>query len=169
MPQSPKVIHRDCGLVYLPVQHEGNSQASEEEVDVIKNVVDDLMGRPFTDSKGDVVGEISLEDILLVAPYNFQVSKIRDALGEGCQVGSVDKFQGQEAPIVILSMCSSDLSNGGRGIEFLFSKNRLNVALSRAQSLAIVVGHPGLGRTPATSVDQMALVNLFCWLMAMAR
>ena len=164
------IVTLDSGLLYVPVEHEGNSQASDEEVAVIKNLVEDLIGRPFTDSSGKECGNISLQDILFVAPYNFQVSKLREALGDDVQVGSVDKFQGQEAPIVILSMCSSDLSGpSSRGVEFLFSKNRLNVALSRAQSLAIVVGHPNLGATPVSGVDQMSLVNLYCWLMGVSR
>jgi uncharacterized protein len=74
----------------------------------------------------------------------------------------VDKFQGQEAPVVILSMCASSGESSPRGIEFLFDPNRLNVALSRAQSLAIVVGSPALARTRVSNVEQMRLVNLFC-------
>ncbi|MFK7823594.1 MAG: TM0106 family RecB-like putative nuclease [Oligoflexales bacterium] len=159
-------IKLDSGLLFVPVEHEGNSQASDEEVFVIKELVEDLVGRPFTDSSGKQCGIISLENILFVAPYNFQVSKLKDVLGEDAKVGSVDKFQGQEAPIVILSMCSSDLSGpSSRGVEFLFSKNRLNVALSRAQSLAIVVGNPNLGSTQVSGVEHMGMVNLYCWLM----
>ena len=100
-------------------------------------------------------------DILFVAPYNHQVSKLRATLGPKAKIGSVDKFQGQEAPIVILSMCSSDASDSPRGLEFLLDRQRLNVAISRAQALAIVVGSPSLARTPVTSIKQMRLVNLF--------
>ena len=73
----------------------------------------------------------------------------------------MDLFQGQEAPVVVISMCSSDASESPRGIEFLFSKNRMNVALSRAQALAVVVGSPSLGQTQVNSIEQMSLVNLF--------
>jgi uncharacterized protein len=74
----------------------------------------------------------------------------------------VDKFQGQEAPVVIVSMCSSSGDSSPRGLDFLLDANRLNVALSRAQSLAIVVGSPEIARTRVGSVGQMKLVNLFC-------
>jgi len=84
------------------------------------------------------------------------------ALGDQARIGSIDKFQGQEAPIVILSMCASDASESPRGIDFLFSKNRLNVAISRAQALAIVVGNPKLGNTSVRNLQQMEQINFFC-------
>jgi len=89
------------------------------------------------------------------------VRALRAAL-PNVRVGSVDKFQGQEAPVVIVSMCASSGDASPRGIEFLFSPNRLNVALSRAQSLAILVGCPELAGTRVRTVPQMKLVNLFC-------
>jgi superfamily I DNA and/or RNA helicase len=76
-------------------------------------------------------------------------------------IGSVDKFQGQEAPIVFVSMCASDASESPRGLSFLFSKNRLNVAISRAQSLAIIVGSPRLATTSVSNLHQMELVNFY--------
>ena len=102
------------------------------------------------------------DDILVIAPYNMQVRKLQSALPEGARVGSVDKFQGQQAAAVILSMCASDGNATTRGVEFLFDRNRLNVALSRAQSLAIVVGHPALAHTRCNTVEKMKLVNLYC-------
>ena len=107
-------------------------------------------------------GELSLEDILVVAPYNMQVRALQEALGTRDQVGSVDKFQGKQAPVVIVSMCASDVSSAPRGVEFLLSRNRLNVAISRAQSLAIVVGSPELAQAPCSTIRQMELVNLYC-------
>jgi uncharacterized protein len=80
-------------------------------------------------------------------------------------VGSVDKFQGQEAPVVILSLCASQGEGSPRGLEFLLNKQRLNVALSRAQSLAIVVANPALAQTRCQSLSQMTLLNLFCRVM----
>ena len=74
----------------------------------------------------------------------------------------MDKFQGQEAAIVILSMCASDASESPRGIDFLFSKNQLNVAISRAQALAIIVGNPKLANTSVNSLKQMELINFYC-------
>jgi uncharacterized protein len=100
-------------------------------------------------------------DALVVAPYNMQVRALRAAIDD-VRAGSVDKFQGQEAPVVIVSMCASSAQNSPRGVEFLLNPNRLNVALSRAESLAIVVGSPRLASTRVASVAQMKLVNLFC-------
>tara|TARA_B110000114_G_C14811125_1_gene284746 strand:+ start:65 stop:454 length:390 start_codon:yes stop_codon:yes gene_type:complete len=96
----------------------------------------------------------------LVSSTYIPASK-KTALGEQAKIGSVDKFQGQEAPVVILSMCASDASESPRGMDFLLDKNRLNVAISRAQSLAIVVGNPNLSQTQVNRVDQLKLVNLF--------
>ena len=98
---------------------------------------------------------------MFVAPYNHQVNKLQTALGPQARVGSVDKFQGQEAPIVILSMCASNASDSPRGINFLLNKNRLNVAVSRAQSLAIVVGNPNLSEIYVDHIEQLKLLNLF--------
>ena len=99
--------------------------------------------------------------MLFIAPFNYQVNILKTALNPDAKVGSVDKFQGQEAPIVFLSMCASDANESPRGIEFLFSKNRLNVAISRAQSLVIVVGSPDLANTSANNLHQMELINFY--------
>jgi len=154
-------MERETGIVFVPVTHEGNRQASDEEVARVADLVAELVGRARTDSTGCVAGTIALEDLLLVAPFNMQVRALQERLGTSARVGSVDKFQGQEAPIVILSMCASAGDQSSRGIEFLFDRQRLNVALSRAQSLAFVVGHPRLARTRCSSVEQMRLVNFF--------
>jgi uncharacterized protein len=153
---------REAGLIYLPVPHEGNRQASDEEAQVIRDLVHELLGREFTDRSGTGAGRLTPDDLLVVAPYNMQVRKLRRVLGPGTRIGSVDLFQGQQAPVVIVSMCASDGTSLARGIEFLFSRNRLNVAVSRAQSLAFVVGSPELARTVCGTVEQMRLVNLYC-------
>ncbi|MGE0174337.1 MAG: TM0106 family RecB-like putative nuclease [Oligoflexales bacterium] len=158
------IMRQETGIVYIPVQHEGNTVASDEEVARVKEIVADLIGRPFVDKTGKIKGKIGLDDILVVAPYNYQVQKLKEELGESAKVGTVDKFQGQEQAIVILSMCSSS-ADSGRGIDFLLSKNRLNVALSRATTLAIVVGSPEIGNAYTTKVENMALVNLYCSLL----
>ncbi len=157
-----RYIHQEAGLVFVPVEHTGNTQASDGEVDLIRRIVHELVGRELTDKTGQSTGTVRLDDILLVAPYNMQVRKLKAALGPQARVGSVDKFQGQEAAVVIMSMCASHGEAPPRGIEFLFNRNRLNVALSRAYSLAIVVAHPGLSRTRCTTLGQMAAVNVFC-------
>lgn len=154
---------KSSGVVFVPVLHDGNSQDSPEETIAIVDLVKNLQLCSMRNK--DHVRPITLEDILIVAPYNMQVRRLKSALPGGVRIGSVDKFQGQEAPIVIVSMCSSSGDASSRGLEFIFSKNRLNVGISRAQSLAIVVGCPALARTHCRSVEQMELVNLFCRVM----
>ena len=156
-------IRREAGLVFVPVQHDGNAQASDEEVAVVREIVHELRGREVTNERGELRSTpLALEDILVVAPYNMQVRQLQQELGPDARVGSVDKFQGQEAPVVIVSMCASDAGSAPRGVEFLLNRNRINVAISRAQSLAIVVASPALALTPGSSIGQMELVNLFC-------
>jgi uncharacterized protein len=154
-------VGKESGIVFVPIPHEGNAQASAEEVAEIAAILGELRGRELTGDESDRPRGLTLDDVLVVAPYNRQVRALRAALGR-VRVGSVDKFQGQEAAVVIVSMCASSGEASPRGIEFLFDPNRLNVALSRAQSLAIVVGSPELAFTRVTSVAQMRLVNLFC-------
>ena len=108
------------------------------------------------------------DDILIVAPFNLQVRCLRDRLDPRIRIGSVDKFQGQEAPVVIVSLCSSTLEEAPRGASFLLSPNRLNVAVSRAEALAIVVGCPDLMDVRCRSVEEMKLVNLLCHLVQYA-
>jgi uncharacterized protein len=105
------------------------------------------------------------KDILIVAPFNLQVRCLRQRIDSRIRVGTVDKFQGQEAPAVIVSLCASTLDEAPRGAGFLLSPNRLNVAVSRAQALAIVVGSPELLEVRAKSVEEMRLVNLLCQLV----
>jgi uncharacterized protein len=154
-------INKPAGILYIPVQHHGNTQGSDEEVACVKRIVDELTACSRIDENNPHPRPVTLDDILIVAPYNMQVRKIKAVLPDA-QVGSVDKFQGQERPIVIISMCTSDGDSAPRGLEFLLNKNRLNVAISRAQSLAIVVGSPQLALSRCTSVEQMELVNLYC-------
>jgi len=161
-PEGAKSIRKEAGVLYIPVEHVGNAQYSGEEIEVIKDLVKELLGRAVTDKRGNESHKLALEDILFVAPFNLQVNKLRRALPPRARVGTIDKFQGQESPVVIISMASSDLETAPRGCEFLLSLNRLNVALSRAQCLAIVVGNPRLAQAKASSVEQMRLINLYC-------
>ena len=151
-------LDKESGIVYVPCIHEGNRQASMEEVSLISELVEELLGREFQDA--NETRPLTMADILFVAPYNHQGNKLKEALGAAAKVGTVDKFQGQEAPVVILSMCTSDANESPRGVDFLFDKNRLNVAISRAQTLALVVGHPRLARTSVKSPTQLAKVNM---------
>ncbi len=164
-----RIITREAGLAFVPVPHEGNTQASDEEVQAVLKVVGELLGREITDISGQRLRPLQLADILCVAPYKMQVRKLQTALGPDARIGTVDKFQGQEAPVVILSMCASQGDTSPRGIDFLFHKNRLNVALSRAQSLAIVVASPALARTRCRTLAHMEQVNLFCRVMEEGR
>ena len=129
---------------------------------VIADLAKRLIDLPFwPETAGGIGRTITWSDILFVAPYNYQVNLLRTALGPEARVGSVDKFQGQEAPIVIVSMCASEALESPRGIDFLFSKNRLNVAISRAEAVAVVVGSPNLATTPVSNLHQMELVSFF--------
>ena len=159
----------EAGICFSAVEHEGNRQASDEEVERVRAITNDLLGRPVTDD-GTVTGTLSLDDILYVAPFNLQVRRLREALPDGAQVGSVDKFQGREARVVVVSLCRSpgEARASGRGLEFVLDLNRLNVAISRAQSLAIVVGDPRLVLGRANSVDAMRRANLLAWIMERA-
>jgi predicted RecB family nuclease len=153
---------KSSGILFVPVLHEGNTQCSEEEAQVIQSLIKELTAGEVFD-KG-VRLPLLPSDILVVAPYNMQVRLLKqNHLPE--YVGTVDKFQGQQAIVVILSMCASDGNDLARGLEFLFSKNRLNVAISRAKCLAVVVGHPRLAATSCTKVEQMELINLYCRLV----
>ena len=134
------LVSKNAGIVFVPVEHEGNMQGSAEEADVIEKIVAELVGRPVSHFAGDQVTSLTLDDILLVAPFNMQVRLLQQRLGSQARVGSVDKFQGQESHVVIISMCSSTLEDSPRGADFLLDPNRINVAVSRARSLAIVVG-----------------------------
>lgn len=161
VPQDAQLVTSTSGLVFLPVKHKGNVQSSKEEVEAILALTKELLGRVHTDDEGNPAGPITSDDILYVSPYNAQVNRLKAALPDEARVGSVDKFQGQEAPIVIVSMCASPGEFGSRGMSFVFDKNRLNVAISRAQSLAIIVADPGLALTPANTIDNMQRVSLF--------
>jgi len=149
------------GISYLPVEHDGCSQRSEEEALVVNDLVMNLLTQKYQDGDGKV-HPFTLNDILVVAPYNMQVNLLKRTLPEGARVGTVDKFQGQEAQVVIVSMATSSEEYLPRFIDFLFSKNRLNVAISRARSLAILVANRSLANTSCSEVKHMALVGLIC-------
>lgn len=161
---SGPLINKKAGVLYFSVEHEGNSQGSSEEVEIVCQLVEELIGSEYWPDADCEKRYIRLEDILFVAPYNYQVGLLKSALGDKAKVGSVDRFQGQEAPIVIMSMCSSDPAESARGIDFLYSTNRMNVALSRAQALAIVVGHPKLPVISVNSIKQMKQVGFVSYI-----
>ena len=158
------------GLWFVSVPHEGNRNASAEEVECIAGLVSSLVqtGVSWTDDKGRS-RPMRLNDVLIVAPYNAQVSDLSSRLPPNARVGTVDKFQGQQAPVVIYSLTTSSPEDAPRGMEFLYSLNRLNVATSRAQAAAIVVGSPRLLEPECRSPRQMQLANAICRYLEMAQ
>jgi len=158
---------KGAGLWYVPVKHEGKRNSSKEEVEAIAEIVEKLLRPEVLFFRGTESRPLKAEDVLIVAPYNAQVS---DLLGQlpGMRVGTVDKFQGQEAPVVIYSLTTSSPEDAPRGMEFLYSLNRLNVATSRAMSAVIVVGSPKLFEPECRSPRQMQLANALCAYLEMA-
>jgi predicted RecB family nuclease len=149
------------GAHLIEVAHVGNAQSSLEEVAAIRNRIELLVGSIFRDRDG-LERKLGLGDILVVAPYNLQVNALKVGLPSGARVGTVDKFQGQEAPVCLVSMTSSSAEEIPRGVDFLFSLNRINVAISRAQALSLVFASPALLEVPCTNVEDMRLVNSLC-------
>ncbi|WP_370205190.1 TM0106 family RecB-like putative nuclease, partial [Pararhodobacter marinus] len=154
-----------AGAFWVPVTHEGNAQVSPEEVAAIKAAATDLLAGTWTDKDG-TTRPMCDQDIIVVAPYNAQVNALRAALPNGIRVGTVDKFQGQEAPVCLVSMTASSVEETPRGMDFLFSLNRINVAVSRAKGLALVFGSPRLREAKCETVEQMRLVNTLCALVS---
>ena len=166
--------YQGAGLHFHPVSHDGNVNHSPEEAAAICNIVDNLLRVPPTwTSRAGESRQIGESDILVVAPYNSQVQELLETLDAhgyaDVAVGTVDKFQGQEAPIVIYSMATSNPEDAPRGFDFLFSLNRLNVATSRSQAVVIIVGSPRLLEANCRTPKQMRLVNGFCGAVETAR
>ncbi len=149
------------GVRWLPVAHEGNTSASDEESVAVAALIDDLCGGTWSDAKG-VERRLTLDDVLVVAPYNRQVARLIDKLPVGARVGTVDKFQGQQAPVVIYSTASSSADEAPRGIDFLYDLHRLNVAVSRAKALTAIVASPDLLDAEVHSPEQLRAVNALC-------
>jgi len=151
----------EAGAFWVPVPHEGNAQIATEEVAAICVAVADLLRGTWTEKDG-TTRSVRASDIIVVAPYNAQMNALRDALPDAIRVGTVDKFQGQESPVCLVSMTASSAEETARGMEFLFSLNRINVAVSRAKGLALVFGAPRLREAKCETVEQMRLVNTLC-------
>ena len=151
-----------AGLRFIPVEHDGNQRESPEEADRIASLVAELLdAASWTDADGVTRG-ITPDDILIVAPYNAQVDLLAERLDGRARVGTVDKFQGREAPVVFYSLATSTPEAAPRGMDFLYSLNRLNVATSRARCLAVVVASPELFFPECRTPHQMRLANAFC-------
>ena len=158
------------GLRFAPVEHSGNQNESPEEVERVQGLVDGLLRAKTTwTNKEGKTNSLGLQDILIVAPYNAQVAALIERLPAGARVGTVDKFQGQEAPLVLYSMATSTPEDAPRGMEFLYSLNRLNVAVSRARCVAVIVASPALFQVQCKTPRQIELANAFCRYLEMAR
>ena len=153
------------GLRWIPVEHEHNGRASEEEADAVVREVQALITAQYR-TRTAPLQPIAEKHILVVSPYNAQRvlirRRLRDAGYHSIEVGTVDKFQGLQAPVVIYSMATSSGETLPRDMQFLFEKNRFNVAVSRAQCLSILVCSPRLLELRCRTPEQMALVNLLC-------
>ena len=161
IPENASLITKGNGVVFIGVEHDGNIQQSDEEIAQVKAVYEELLGRTYRTSDGSDK-KLALDDFLFITPYNAQVRALQAELLDGARVGSVDKFQGQEAPICIFSTCSSYGEYGSRGLSFILDRNRINVALSRAQCMAVIVGDPRIAGASAGSMNEMSLLNVFC-------
>jgi predicted RecB family nuclease len=153
------------GIRYVPLAHAGAGNRSPTEAEWVVGAIEALRGRSWTD-RHRVTRRLEVPDVLVVAPYNAQVAEIarlaERRLGATPNVGTVDKFQGREAPVAIYSMTTSSPDEAPRDFDFLYSGHRLNVAISRARGLAVLVVSPDLLRVACRTPEQMRLVNAFC-------
>jgi uncharacterized protein len=157
-----------AGLWFAPVTHDGNQSSSPEEADRVADIFSELTSGKVSwvnsDGTRRVVG---CEDVLIVVPYNAQITEIGERIPQA-RVGTVDRFQGREAPIVIYSMATSTPEDAPRGMEFLYSINRLNVATSRAKCACILVASPRLFEPECRTPRQIQLANAFCRYLELA-
>ena len=156
------------GLFYLPVPHAGNQNCSPEEASAIKMLVDRVLADSPTwiDREGQERA-LTLADIVIITPYNAQVFEIQQLI-PGAHVGTVDKFQGQQAAIAIYSTATSSHADAPRGMEFLYSLNRFNVATSRAKCVSVLVSSPTVFEAECKTPRQIQLANTFCRYLEMA-
>ncbi len=157
------------GLRFVAVPHTGNDVDAPAEANAVASLARSLVegGATWVDAEGDE-HQLGWDDVVIVAPYNAQVAAIEERLPPQARVGTVDKFQGQEAPISIYSMTSSTAEDAPRGMGFLYSRNRLNVATSRARCLAVIVASPALVAVRAATPGQMRLANGLCRFVELA-
>jgi len=158
------------GLRFVPVEHDGNQNESSEEVEQLVAMVERLVQTraTWTDKEGRT-HILTTEDVLVVAPYNAQVAALAERLPLGTRVGTVDKFQGQEAAVVFYSMATSTPEDAPRGMDFLYSLNRLNVAVSRARCVAVLIASPRLFQVECRTPRQIELANAFCRYLELAK
>ena len=160
-----------AGLRYVRVEHRGNQSSSQEEAMEVAKLVAELEASKLSAATvGEASTKITPADILIITPFNAQITLLTELLPAYAQrIGTVDRFQGQEAPVVIYSMASSSAEDAPRGMGFLYDPNRLNVATSRAKVLCVIVASPDLFRPECRTTDQMALANGLCTYREMAK
>lgn len=159
--QDPDAI-APAGVRFVPIDSLGCTQRSVPEAERLSRTYQALLGKSWIDREG-VAHVIDADAILVVSPYNMQVDLLRRTLPPGARVGTVDKFQGQEAAVVLISMATSSGDDLPRNIEFFYSRNRLNVAISRARCLAVIYANPRLLEIPCATIAQVELVDGLCW------
>ena len=164
---SQRTTSDGVGVRWLDVAHEGNRVDSEEEADAIVAEIQRLLGHTFTEA--GVERPLRPKDFMVVAPFNAQVRLLHNRLPVGVEVGTVDKVQGRQGAVVFYSMASSSGEDVPRGLDFLLSRNRLNVAVSRAQCLAYVACSPRLLEVDCRTVEHLKLANSLCRFVEMAR
>ena len=148
------------GIHTILMDHEDCTQTSEQEFKKIDEIIKKLIGKKFTDADNKE-RPLTIEDFLIVSPYNAQVNFLLARLPEGTRCGTIDRFQGQEAPVTIISMTSSDLESLPRDKSFFFNRNRLNVAISRAQCLSVILFNPKLLDSPPKTYEEFKMINNF--------
>lgn len=160
-----RLAGKAAGVQSVLVRHAGNKQSSPEEAAEAVAQAKDHLGLAWTPGAGKPERPLVQEDILVVAAYNAQVHVVRAALDDAglpdVRVGTVDKFQGQEAPVVLVSMACSDAAEAPRGMEFLLNRNRINVAVSRGQWRAVIIRSPGLTNFMPTKPSALAELGAF--------
>lgn len=162
LPEGHDAALSEYGLRFVAMDHKGCGQRCDAEVARVKELAMGLLGMEFTARDGST-GKIGWQNILIVAPCNMQVNALAAALPSAARVGTVDRFQGQEAEVVIVSFATSSPDDLPRQVEFFYSKNRINVAISRARTLALVLANPKLLELNAKSVEHLRLVNTLAW------
>ena len=156
----------ETGIVMVDAKHkEICRQKSIEEGKLIKNFYDRIIGSTFIDPEANIKKKMDVKDILTVAPYNVQVNYLKSILPKEARVGTIDIFQGQEAPVTIISMTTSDPESLPRNVDFFFSRNRLNVAISRSQCLSIVIMNKKILDIACKKIEHIRLVNTFMKLL----
>jgi len=159
-----------AGLYFRAIDHEGNQSSSQQEAEYVRDLIVRLTNGNVTYTDKDKKTRVlTIEDIKVITPYNAQLNLLSTMLPTGIQIGTVDKFQGQEAPVIIFSMATSTPADAPRGMEFLYSGNRFNVAVSRARATFILVASPKLFEPDCKNVEQMKLANAFSRFLEMAK